>query len=259
VPKGHLYELLAAAATLAVVLLALAAFATPLGGGTSRQQGDIEPLRPRVSQLELFALGATVVTCLGFMFPDDFFYHCAAFLGPFLALVLGLAAGRLARLRPGPVLAVVAAVAVLGVIHALAIPLLLQRSPTVGDEVAAVIPAGSCVVADDAEYTLTANRFLSSSPDCPLIVDALGVTIAISGSVDPGSAQARAAAPTWLSYFRRADYVLLTPLSATRIPWDSQLESYLELHFRVATSTPVLILRRLATPADQPQFHLPGS
>jgi alpha-1,2-mannosyltransferase len=259
VPKGHLYELLAAAATLAVVLLALAAFATPLGGSTGRQPSSHEGFRPRVSQLELFALGATVVTCLGFMFPDDFFYHCAAFLGPFLALVLGLASGRLARVRPGPVLAVAAAVGILGILHALAIPILLQRSPTVGHEVAAVIPAGSCVVSDDAEYTLTANRFVSSSPDCPLIVDALGVTIAISGSVDPGSAQARAAAPTWLSYFRRADYVLLTPLSATRIPWDSRLESYLELHFRVATRTPVLILRRLPTPAGQPQFHLLGS
>lgn len=259
VPKGHLYLLLAAAATLAIALLALAAFATPLGGLAGRQPGTTATFRAKVSQLELFALGATVVTCLGFMFPDDFFYHCAAFLGPFLALLLGLIAGRLARVRPGPVLAVVAAVAVLGVLHALAIPVLLQRSPTVGKEVAAVIPAGSCVVADDAEYTLTANRFLSSSPDCPHIVDALGVTIAISGSVDPGSSQARAADPTWLSYFRRADYVLLTPLSPTRIPWDSQLERYLELHFQVATETPVLILRRLPTPADQPQFHLLSS
>jgi hypothetical protein len=259
VPKGHLYELLAAAAALAVALLALAAFATPMGGSTGRRPGGTEGFRPRISQLELFALGSTLVTGMGLMFPDDFFYHAAAFLGPFLALVLGLAAARLARLHPGPILAVAAAVGVVGLLHALAIPILLQRSPTLGAQVAAVIPAGSCVVADDSEYALTANRFVSTSPDCPFLVDALGVTIAISGSQAPGSAQAQAAAPAWLSYFRRADYVLLTPLSATRIPWDSRLETYLELHFRIVTDTPVLILRRLPTEAAQPQFHIFGS
>jgi hypothetical protein len=147
----------------------------------------------------------------------------------------------------------------LGVIHALAIPVLLERAPTLGPQIAAVIPAGSCVVADDSEEPLTANRFVSSSPNCPLLVDALGTTIAISGSQDPVSIQAQAAAPTWLSYFREADYVILTPLSPTRIPWDSRLERYLELNFRVVVKAPVLVLRRLATPAHQPQFQLLGS
>ena len=195
---------------------------------------------------------------MALLIPADFFYHYAAFFGAFLALVLGLTAGRLARLHPEAVLALVAVVGGLGVIHALAIPVLLQRTPTLGSEIAAVIPAGSCVVADDSEEPLTANRFVSSSANCPLLVDALGTTIAISGSQDPASVQAQKAAGAWLSYFRRADYVILTPLSPTRIPWDGRLERYLELNFRAVANTPVLILRRLPTQADQPQFHLLG-
>ncbi len=254
VPKGHLYELLGAAVALAIAIVVVAALMT--SPGTS----DGATRRPRwgISQLELFAVGATVVTGVALLIPADFFYHYAAFFGAFLALVLGLAAGRLAVPHPRSILALAAVVGGLGVIHALAIPVLLQRAPTLGPQIAALIPAGSCVVADDSEEPLTANRFLSSSPNCPLLVDALGTTIAISGSQDPASIRAQAAAPTWLSYFQRAKYVILTPLSATRIPWDSRLERYLELNFRAIAETPVLILQRLARPAHQPRFLLVG-
>mgnify|MGYP001427525431 CR=1 FL=1 len=254
VPKGHLYELLAAAVALVLATVVLAALAT------SANAPDSANRRPPwgISQLEFFALGATLVTGVALLIPADFFYHYAAFFGAFLALVLGLAAGRLAVPHPQSILALVAVVGGLGVIHALAIPVLLQRAPTLGPQIAAVIPAGSCVVADDSEEPLTANRFVSSSPNCPLLVDALGITIAISGSQDPASLRAQAAAPTWLSFFRRARYVILTPLSPTRIPWNSRLERYLELNFRAVAKTPVLILRRLATPARQPQFNLLG-
>ncbi|MGC1405573.1 MAG: hypothetical protein WA938_02405 [Candidatus Dormiibacterota bacterium] len=254
VPAGHLYELLAAAVALAVALVVLAAFATFLGAPESASSSP----RWGISQLEFFALGTPLVTGVALLIPADFFYHYAAFFGAFLALVLGLTAGRLARLHPEAVLALVAVVGGLGVIHALAIPVLLQRTPTLGSEIAAVIPAGSCVVADDSEEPLTANRFVSSSANCPLLADALATTIAISGSQDPASVQAQKAAGAWLSYFRRADYVILTPLSPTRIPWDGRLERYLELNFRAVANTPVLILRRLPTQADQPQFHLLG-
>jgi alpha-1,2-mannosyltransferase len=254
VPKGHLYELLAAAVALVVAILVVAALATSVGttdGATGRPAWGI-------SQLEFFALGTTLVTGVALLIPADFFYHYAAFFGAFLALVLGLAAGRLAVPHPQSILAVAVVVGGLGVVHALAIPVLLQRAPNLGPQIAALIPSGSCVVSDDSEEPLTASRFVSSSPKCPLLVDALGTTIAISGSQDPASTQAQAAAPTWLSYFRRAKYVILTPLSPTRIPWDSRLERYLELNFRAVAKTPVLILRRLATPAHQPQFYLLG-
>jgi alpha-1,2-mannosyltransferase len=252
VPKGHLYELLAAAVALAVAIVVVVALATSAG------TPDKTSGRPRwgMSHLEFFALGTTLVTGVALLIPADFFYHYAAFFGAFLALALGLAAGRLAVPHPQSILVLAAVVGGLGVIHALAIPVLLQRAPTLGPQIAAVIPAGSCVVADDSEEPLTANRFVSSSPNCPLLVDALGTTIAISGSQDPASIQAQAASPTWLSYFRRAQYVILTPLSPTRIPWDGRLERYLELNFRAVAKTPLLILQRLASPAAQPQFSL---
>jgi len=253
VPQGHLYELLAAAAALCFALVAVAAFATPWGNTGGRRPERTERPYSRISQLELFALGSTVVTGVGLLFPADFFYHCAAFLGPFVGLVAGLSVGRLVQLHRRSILAVTAMVGAVGLLHALAIPILLQRSPSPGAQIAAVIPAGSCVVADDSEYTLTANRFLSTTPGCPLLVDASGTTIAISGSEDPRTAKSQAAAPRWLASFRRADYVVLTALSPNRIPWDRRLERYLDLHFQAIADTPVLILRRLPVEAKAPQ------
>jgi len=252
VPPGHLYELLAAAAVVGVAVVVLAGFGTSLRPAKAGQALSAEEQRGRLSQLELFALGGALVTGLALLVPADFFYHYAAFFGPFLALLGGLAVGRLAYFHPKPVGALVAVIGVVGLVHALAIPLLLQRAPRPGAQLAALIPAGSCVVTDDPEYTLTANRFLANSPSCPLLVDGLGTTIAISGSQDPSSSAAQPAAPTWLSYFRRADYLILTPLSGSRIPWNRQLERYLDLHFRAVARSPALVLDRLLAQSAQP-------
>jgi hypothetical protein len=244
VPAGHLYQLLAAVATVGIAVVVLAAFATRLG--RPRNASGASSGGP--SQLELFALGCTLLTAVALLIPADFFYHYAAFLGPFLALLVGVAVGRLESVRPKPVLGLVALIGAVGVIHALAIPLLVERAPVTGTELAALIPAGSCVVTDDPEYTLTADRFVATSPGCPVLVDGLGTTIAISGSQNPSSLSAQRAAPTWFSYFRGAGYVVLTPLSGSRIPWDHALESYLETHFRLISQTPVVVLGRRSHP-----------
>jgi hypothetical protein len=240
VPAGHLYQLLAALATGTIAVVVLAAFATRLGRPRNTQGANARG----PSQLELFALGSTLVTAVALLIPADFFYHYAAFLAPFLALLMGLAVGRLESVQPKPVLGLVALVGAVGVIHALAIPILVERAPISGAEIAALIPAGSCVITDDPEYTLTANRYVATSPGCPILVDGLGTTIAISGSQDPTSQRAQRAAPAWLSYFRNAGYVVLTPLSGSRIPWDHALEGYLETHFRLLSNAPVVVLGR---------------
>ncbi|MGC2192588.1 MAG: hypothetical protein WA751_09675 [Candidatus Dormiibacterota bacterium] len=252
VPTGHLYEFLAAAALIGIGAVVLAGFGTSLGQAHGAGSGGAKGHRGRLSQLEMFALGCTLLTGVALLIPADFFYHYAAFFGPFLALLVGLAVGRLGPLHPQPVLGLVALVGAIGLLHALAIPLLLEKAPTPGAEIAALIPAGSCVVTDDPEYTLTANRYVADSANCPLLVDGLGTTIAISGSQLPSSPSAQKAAPTWLSYFRRADYLVLTPLSGSRIPWNRTLERYLELHFRAAALSPALVLARLSHPLTQP-------
>ncbi len=231
VPAGHLYKLLAAAASLGVVLLAVGALAY---------------VPRRLSALEGFAAGSLILVTAALMWPADFFYHYAAFAGPFLALVVALALGRLQLRWAAPVVAATAVGLGLLVVHALAIPVLLQRSADPSAVLAAAIPQGACVVSDDVEFTINADRFRASGPDCPDIVDALGLTINASGSPVPSSETAqRLAAPLWLRAFSHAQYLLLTPLSADRIPWTPALRRYVQRHFVAATGpTPALVLRR---------------
>ncbi len=254
VPRGHLHQLLALAVALGLAALVLGAFLV------RPSRGPGEAARGRFTALPAFALGSTILTALGLLFPADFFYHCAAFVGPFLALLVGLSAGRLAQAHPRPLALLAAAVGLVGLAQALAIPLFLQRSPDPGPAIAAAVPAGSCVVTDDSEYTLTANRFPTSAPGCPLLLDAVDTTISISGSEDPASPRGQRAVPTWLRAFRRADYVVLTPLSALRIPWDHRLEAYLDRHFLALRRQPFLILgrRRGGSPTPLP-LPAPGS
>ncbi|MGC8474501.1 MAG: hypothetical protein ACP5PW_08880, partial [Candidatus Dormibacteria bacterium] len=194
--------------------------------------------------LEGFALLSTLLVGAALCWPAEFFYHYAAFLAPFLALLLGLAVARLERVRPQLVAALVAVVFVGGLLHAAAIPALLQRAKDPSALLAATIPSGACVVTDETEYTLNADRFLSRQRSCPVVVDALGTTISISGSQVPSSPAAQAAAPAWLGYFSSATYLLLTPLSGDRIPWNHELESYVERDFHPVLESPVLVLKR---------------
>ncbi|MGA9775722.1 MAG: hypothetical protein WBU92_07350 [Candidatus Dormiibacterota bacterium] len=240
VPTGHLYKLLAVGAAVVVVVVVGAAFllrpSPPPGGRRSWS----------ISALEAFALLAVLLVGLALCWPADFFYHYPAFLAPFLGLLLALAVGRLAAWHLKAVTAAVALVALAGLLHALAIPVLLQRAADPSAAIARVIPAGACVVTDEAEYTINADRFLSRVPGCPQMVDALGTTMASSGSQDPSSPEAQSAAPLWLRDFQRAQYLLLTPLSFDRIPWNRALESYVERNFHPVLSAPVLVLRRNA-------------
>ena len=247
VPPGRRYQALAGGAALVLLAVFAAAFLGRSGPGGRRLP----------TPLEAFALLSVLLVGAALCWPAEFFYHYAAFLAPFLGLLLGLAVARLESARPQLIAAAVAVVFVGGLLHAAAIPALLQRAQDPSAVLARVIPKGACVVTDESEYTLNANRFLAAGPGCPVVVDALGTTISISGSQVPSSPQAAAAAPTWLEYFSRADYLLLTPLSADRIPWDQALETYVERNFHPVLESPVLVLRRNPPTASVPEPALP--
>jgi len=257
VPGGHLYKLLAVGSALAIVIVVGAAFLWRWNAAPQATQSARLP-RLRPSTLEAFAIVSVLVIGVALSWPPDFFYHYAAFLAPFLALLLGLSVSRLAFFWPKQVMALTAIVCLLAGLHALAIPVLLQRAADPSSAIAAVIPAGSCVVTDDSEFTLNANRFVSSSPSCPAMVDALGTTISISSSQDPASPPAQAAAPVWLGMFERADYLVLTPLSYLRIPWNLSLEAYIQAHFAPVPDSPVLVLQRVPPGSPHPPFALPS-
>jgi hypothetical protein len=225
--------------------------------------------------LDWFALVSAALIVAMFLWPSYYSAHYAAFLGPFLALSLalpvarlaeGLASRRAGRDRPvarraTPRLAraglIVLGLAVLAGAAAQAEP---PTRWTARFNVPAVtlrqIPRGACVLTDSAVYLLIANRFTSDVPGCSQMVDSLGTDLALGGGRRPGSGAGRvpAVSEAWHQAFSTAGWVLLTPRSSVRIPWNPALLAYFESHFRLARqlSTSTLYVRDGARSARKP-------
>ena len=209
--------------------------------------------------LDWFALVSAALIVVMFLWPPYYAAHYAAFLGPFLALSLALPVARLAeglasRRAPGdrpvapdqptarpamPWLAqaglIVLGVAVLAGAAAQAPP--LNRQPSRFDVPAVTlrgVPKGACVLTDSAVYLLIANRFTSDVPGCSQMVDSLGTDLALGGGRRPGSGAGRdpAVSAAWHQAFSTAGWVLLTPKSSVRIPWNPALLAYFHSNFR---------------------------
>ena len=111
-----------------------------------------------------------------------------------------------------------------------------------------LVPAGACVLGDDAPTLLLADRFSSTVPGCTAVTDAFGTTISSDGGYPATSAEAES--PTtvkvWLHALEHADYVVLAVgYQERRIPWDAPaLRSYLRKDFRTVHSKSYVILKR---------------
>ena len=209
----------------------------------------------RPGPLDWFPLASAALIVLMFLWPPYYAAHYAAFFGPFLALSLalpvarladGLASRRAARDRPAqrpaaPWLAraglIVLGLAVLaGAVAQAGWPI---RSGSRLDKPAVTlreVPKGACVLTDSAVYLLIANRFTSDVPGCPQMVDSLGTDLALGRGRRPGSGAGRdpAVSAAWHQAFSAAGWVLLTPKSSVRIPWNPALLAYFHGHFRLA-------------------------
>lgn len=253
--------------TLVLSLISLLILALIIGcsAAASRLTGERPPL------LEQFALAATALTIIAFLWPADFYYHYAGFLVPFLALAIGLpvarfvdalrvsragglsqsgpvaaggagaagaggTAGAAGQPRPAARLVVryatpvaivavaVMAVAQFGFESSLQPPLAPTTPGLTSDVVSAasnVIPPGSCVLTDQASYTIAASRFYSQRPGCVPMVDGVGSDYSLSRgrSAATGAGRVPAVRALWMSALRGAQYVWLSPLSYKRIPW----------------------------------------
>ncbi len=203
--------------------------------------------------LEWFVLLSTVLVTLMFMWPDQFHYHFAAFFGPFLALSIGLVAGRLA----GTVLATrplrgeawlrwfIPGIAGLVLIGGVVLEARAETGSGTSyvemtpDATAAVqrlqqvVPPGACMLSDQVSYLIIADRLSSSRPGCPVMLDSLGTDIALSGGGMPGTGAGRnpAVAALWRSAFSHAQYVWLTYQNAGRVPWNPALRAYFKASF----------------------------
>ena len=104
----------------------------------------------------------------------------------------------------------------------------------------ALVPAGSCLVADQVSFAIAANRFAAPSPGCPDLVDSLAATLALSGGVSPqgGAGQAPKVVAGWEAIFGQARYVWLSGGAPARIPWTPALQSWFSAHFRLLAAFP---------------------
>jgi alpha-1,2-mannosyltransferase len=191
----------------------------------------------RTSPLEWFALGSLLSAVAAVLAYSAFFYHYADFVAPWLALSVGCAAGTLCRAfadRPAlrRSLIAVAAVAVVGLAVFQARELEGLHTINIYPDKAA-IPAGSCVVTDEASLTLAANRF-STKPGCPDVLDSLATTLVEDNgiSVQGGAKASARAVSAWTWIFGHAQYVWLSPDSDRRIPWTHGLERWFGRHYR---------------------------
>ena len=223
------------------------------------------------ARLDWFAAVTAALAVVMFLWPPQFHYHFSAFLAPFLALVIALPAARLlaatqpagatrpaeggqpadreqrgvswqSRFAFGLAGLALAAMAVSQFQADSVTPKVLGPVPAA---VQRIVPAGACVLTDQASLTINANRFVSSVPGCPQIVDSLGTDLALSHGLKPGTGAARVAAvaAVWRSAFSHAQYVLLTRINARRIAWTPGIQAYFDANFvQVYTSPKHLML-----------------
>ena len=199
--------------------------------------------------LDLFAVGSGGLIVLAFLWSDQFHYHFAAFLAPFLALSIALPVSALARdirlvsggegatppalLWGGTALAGLA-VLVMAVIQfqweSNNAPHLRLSVVTAAER---LIPPGACLLADEVSFSVMANRLVSDVPGCSLLLDATGTNYAYSHGRDPetGAARYPRVDAVWTYAFDHAQYVWLSGLNNHRVAWTPQLRAYFQSHF----------------------------
>ncbi len=173
----------------------------------------------RRSQLEWYALAVAVLAATAVLSYSAFFYHYPAFVAPWLALALGGAAASLpdrARIRRAVLALTAAATLAMAAVY---VHEVAPLSVPDGTLMARLIPPGACVVTDQISDLISADRF-NVPPGCPDVIDSLATTLALSHGVSVQGGAGRIAAVTggWQSILGRAEYVLLSPGNARRIP-----------------------------------------
>jgi hypothetical protein len=224
------------------------AYAAALVGIAVIAAGYLRGLRQR-TPLEWFALATAVLATAAIMYYSAFYYHYPDFPAPWLAIAAGAAVQSLACLITGTaggarlarrVLAAAVAVVIVAVAGIEARELAPAHVPASPASVSALVPAGSCLVADQVSFAIAADRFAAPSPGCPDVVDSLAATLALSGGATPQGAAGHApnVVAGWEAIFGQAKYVWLQGGASARIPWTPALQAWFSAHFRLLAAYP---------------------
>lgn len=173
------------------------------------------------AELDWFAVAAFAIISAAFLLPPQFFYHFTAFLAPFLALAIALPVTRLlaatwpAATRPGSLSRLSAAVT-----GALIVTMAIVQTGKEGrihtklsgrtvNVVRQLIPPGACLVTDQVSFSIAFDRFTSTRPGCPLLIDTIATNYAMtpapctSGPGPTGLSQSRYMRPVCRGRRRR--------------------------------------------------------
>ena len=192
-------------------------------------------LSRRPSPLETFSLLSVGIIVIVLLIPYDFFVNYSALLGPFLALALGLAIGRIVDYPNVPERVIGVLLAIGLIIHGANFVDTWDTRPPFDPSatISADVPPGACVISDSVTVLILADRFNTSDASCPDIVDSYGLdlvlargyTFAAGGSASPVVQQ------NWLSYFEHSDYLVFTGRADGTIPATAAILSVLHHDF----------------------------
>jgi len=178
----------------------------------------------RPSPLEWFALITTVLASLAMLYYSAFFYHYPSWAAPWAAIVVGCAAGLLAgkhRFQRGLMYGATAVIALLAIFEVYQLGGLGVGNTA---PVSVYIPPGACVVTDEVSLTVSSDRFTSSKPGCPDVIDSLATTLVLSGGVSNqgGALEMPKVIQGWKDILGKAGYVWVSTNSDKRIPWTQE-------------------------------------
>jgi hypothetical protein len=209
------------------------------------------------TRLDAAALAGVGLVGVTLVLSGDIYYHYYDLLVPYLALLIGCAAScytaawpraasawqkrrrsndatsRPRRARIGLLTAAGLVVAVIALVTAGQLNWISQlRGGDASGAVDAAIPAGACVLDGGPAVLITSNRFESTKPGCPDIVDATGMelTYAVAGR---GSL-----ARTWLHAIKASDYLIMSQLESGRVPLTPAARQYIRRNFHPAVDAP---------------------
>jgi len=209
------------------------------------------------SLVDRFFLGASALTLMALLVAREFYAYYAYFLTPFAVGLVVTSVVRLwrwppwraapSRLSPrgvapwGTALIVVA-----GSVCAISFYNVHRLSEVVAGttppaSIGRYISPGSCVIFDDAIQGIVSNRLISSSPSCPVVVDAGGMAMTLGGQ-DP--TRSVALARTWRHDLLGARYVVLAGLTPLGIPWTRSLYQWFVARFRVVVNEITYVVYR---------------
>jgi hypothetical protein len=195
--------------------------------------------RRRPTSLEWFALATTAAVALAQLAPAQYYTQYAALLAPFMGLVLGLAAGRLADMLERPRAVLVAAAVASGALLATQVAFVRTESaPDPAAVVDAALPPGACALSDRPVLLFTADRFQSTVAGCTQLTDPAGTLLALGGD-------ARRSVATWQQAFEHVDYVVTDRLIRSwQLPAGARIPDYVAAHFRLVHADALLVYVR---------------